>query len=149
MKSLVGGGLLLFFALVMLLGFFRSTAEFSLFQTVAALGITVAFPGIAGIALIVRQFTSGKRFDARRNSLRLQTLQSEILRLAGQRGGRLALVEIMTEMAVDTQTAQDALDALLAREVADVAVSDSGVLVYTFHDVERLHEKAKARGVLE
>jgi hypothetical protein len=148
-KSLVGGGLLVLLATFMLWGFFRSTATLSSFATIMALGITVALPGIAGIALIARHLTSGRKLDSRRETLRLQTLQSEILRLAGQRGGRLALVEIMTEMAVDTPTAQAALDGLLQREVADVAVTDSGGLIYTFRDIERLHEKPQARGVLE
>jgi hypothetical protein len=149
MKSLVGGSLLVLMSLFMFVGFLRSNASLSSFATVMALGITVALPGIAGLALIGRHLTSGRKLQARRSQLRDQTLQSEILRLAAQRAGRLTLVEIMTEMAVDTGTAQAALDALLEREVADIAVTDSGVLVYTFHDVARLDGKSTARGVLE
>lgn len=149
MKSFVGGTLLVVLSAFMLVGFFRSDASLSAFATVMALGITVALPGLAGLALIGRHLTGGRKLQARRNQLRDQTLQSEILRLAAQRAGRLTLVEIMTEMAVDTATAQAALDALVQREVADIAVTDSGVLVYTFHDVARLDEKSRARGVLE
>ena len=54
MKSLVGGGLLVVLALFMLVGFVRSAAPLSAFATVVALAITVALPGIAGLALITR-----------------------------------------------------------------------------------------------
>lgn len=149
MKSLIGAGLLLLLSLFMLYGFMRSTAQLSSFGSVMALLITVVLPAAAGIALTARHFRGGRLVESRRNQLRRQTIESEVLRLAGERGGRLTLVEIVTDMAVSTEAAQEALDALVLREVADIAVTDSGVLVYTFHDVERLAEKSRARGILE
>ena len=149
MKSLVGGGLLVLLALFMLLGFSRSSAEMSGFASAMALGITVLLPGIAGIVLITRHLRSGKTIAARRDSLRQQTIESEVLRLAGQHRGRLTLVEVVTEMAIPTESAQAALDSLVQREIADIAVTDAGVLVYTFRDLERIGDKAAARGILE
>jgi hypothetical protein len=148
-KSLIGAGLLILLSLFMLFGFMRSTATLSSFGTVMALLITVVLPGAAGIALAARRFRHGRLGESRRDQLRRQTIEAEVLRLAGERGGRLTLVEIVTEMAVSSEAAQGALDALVQREIADIAVTDSGVLVYTFHDVERIGEKARARGILE
>jgi predicted DNA repair protein MutK len=136
-------------SLFMLIGFLRSTAALSSGATMAALLITVGLPAVGAVALIARHRRSGRRLDSRRDQLRQQTLESEVLRLAAQRDGRLTVVEIVTEMAVTTEHAQAALDALVAREVADIAISDSGVLVYTFHDIQHLPEKSRARGVLE
>ena len=136
-------------ALFMTIGFLNSTTPHPVGANVFAFLITVVLPGAAGATLIARRLRSGRRLDVNREQLRQQTLESEVLRLAGQRGGRLTLVEIMTDMAIDTASAQAALDALVMREVADVAVSDSGVLVYTFRDIEHLGEKSSARGVLE
>ena len=149
MKSLLGAGLLLLLSLFMLLGFMRSSAELSSFGSVMALLITVVVPAAAGIAIGARHLRRGRLVESRRDQLRQQTIESEVLRLAGQHAGRLTLVEIVTEMAVSTEAAQQALDALVQREIADIAVTDSGVLVYTFHDVERLAEKSRARGILE
>jgi hypothetical protein len=149
MKSYIGGGLLILLAAFMAVGFLNATTPHSAGANVFALLITVALPGVAGMTLIGRRLRSGRRLDVRRDQLRQQTLESEVLRLAAQRGGRLTLVEIMTDMAIDTIAAQAALDALVEREVADIAVTDSGILVYTFRDVERLGEKSGARGVLE
>ena len=149
MKSLLGAGLLLLLSVFMLYGFMRSSAELSSFGSVVALLITVVVPAAAGIALGTRHLRRGRLVESRRDQLRQQTIESEVLRLAGQHGGRLTLVEIVTEMAVSTEAAQQAVDALVHREIADIAVTDSGVLVYTFHDVERIGEKSRARGILE
>jgi hypothetical protein len=148
-KSLLAAAALLLLALFMLYGFMRSTAELSSFGTVMALLITVALPAAAGIMLAARHLRRGRLVESRRDDLRRQTIEAEVLRLAAERGGRLTLVEIVTEMAVPSEAAQQALDALVHREIADIAVTDSGVLVYTFHDVERIGEKSHARGVLE
>ncbi len=149
MRSLIGAAALLLLALFMLYGFMRSSAQLSSFGAVMALLITVVAPAAGGVALLARHFRRGRLVESRRDVLRRQTIESEVLRLAGERGGRLTLVEIITEMAVSTEAAQQALDSLVHREVADIAISDSGVLVYTFHDVERLAEKSRAKGVLE
>ena len=37
----------------------------------------------------------------------------------------------------------------MARELAEIEITDSGLLVYTFDDVRRLSEKESARGLLE
>lgn len=149
MGKLVGGALLLVLSLFMLMGFARSSASLASFSTWLALLITVGLPAGGGAALITSHFRHGKRFGRRRELLRQQTLEAEILRLAAQRNGRLTLVEIVTEMAVPAELAQQALEALSIREVADVAVTDSGVLVYTFHDILHIDQKSGARGVLE
>ena len=149
MNKLVGSALLFLLSLFMLMGFLRSDAQLSSMSTLLALLITVGLPAAGGAALLASHFRYGKRFEQRRDLLRQQTLEAEILRLAAERGGRLTLVEIVTEMAVPSEHAQQALDALAMREVADVAITESGTLVYTFHDIRHLDQKPHAKGVLE
>lgn len=149
MWTLIGGATLVLLSLFMFAGFVRSGAALSALPTMIALLITVGLPAAGGVALITRHFRYGKRLSERRDRLRQQTVESEVLRMAAQHGGRLTVVEIVTEMAIPPEHAQQALDALVEREIADIAVSDSGVLVYTFHDIQRLGEKSGARGVLE
>jgi hypothetical protein len=76
-------------------------------------------------------------------------MDSEILRLAGERGGKLTVVEVMSALALPADGAKQLLDGLAMREIAEVEVSDSGVLVYAFHDIRHLSEKESARGVLD
>ena len=149
MARLVGSGLLILLSLFMLIGFLRSDASIGAPATIAALLLTVALPAAAGLALVSGHFRGRGRLTRRREELRRQTIESEILRLAGQRGGRLTAVEVASDMAISPEAAKDALDALALREQAELEVTDSGVLVYAFHDVRHLHEKPHAKGVLD
>jgi hypothetical protein len=147
--KLVGSAVLLLLSLFMFLGFLGSSASLGAPTTIAALLITVALPAVAGVALASGHFRARGRFARRREELRQQTIESEILRLAGQHGGRLTAVEVASDMAISPEAAKEALDSLALREVADLEVTDSGVIVYAFHDVRHLQEKPHAKGVLD
>lgn len=147
-KTLAGFGLLIL-SLFMLLGFLRSATVLSSPATIAALLITVVLPAVGGVLLTTRRFTRGKQLTARRELLRQQTFESEILRLAGQRDGRLTAVEVMTEFAIPLDQANNLLESLMIRELADIEVTDSGVVVYAFHDIKHLPDKPRAKGILD
>jgi hypothetical protein len=144
----VGGGLLILLSLFMLIGFFQSSAVLSA-ATAVALLMTVALPAAGGIALVAGHFGGRTRLARRRDELRQQTIESEILRLAGQRGGRLTAVEVASDMAIAPEAAGAALDSLVMRELAELEITESGMLVYAFHDVRKLHEKPHAKGILD
>src|SRR5918999_4893219 len=133
----------------MLVGFLGSDASLGAPATIAALLITVALPAAGSILLASGHFRGRGRLTRRREELRRQTVESEILRLAGQRGGRLTAVEVASDMAISPEAAKDALDALALREQAELEVTESGVIVYAFHDVRHLEEKSRAKGVLD
>lgn len=148
MTTVVGFALLAL-AGFMLLGFLRSNAEPGAPATITALLITVALPALGGIALLTKRFRRGARLAERREVLRQQTYESEILRLAAQRQGRLTAVELVTEFAITPEKANELLESLMVRQLADVEVTDSGVVVYVFHDVKHLADKPRARGILD
>jgi hypothetical protein len=146
---LVGSGLLMLLSLFMLVGFLGSNAALSAPATLAALLITVALPAAGSVALASGHFRGRGRIARRRDELRRQTIESEILRLAGQRGGRLTAIEVASDMAISPEAAKEALDSLALRELAEIEITESGVLVYAFHDVRHLGEKPHARGILD
>jgi hypothetical protein len=117
-------------------------------RAVIALIITVLLPAAGGIAILTGRVRSG-RLGGRREELRRHTLEAELLRLAGRHAGRLTIVEVVGELAVPPEEAKEALDALTVRGLADFEVTDSGVIVYVFHDVQHLGEKHDAKGLLE
>ena len=149
MGRLVGGVALLALALLMVLGFARSEALLSAPATVAALLVTVALPGAAGLALVASYARRGRRLAGSREQLRRRTIDAELLRLAERHGGRLTVVEVVRDLALTPEEAKAALDAMHARELAELEITDSGVIVYAFHDVRRLGEKDTARGLLD
>ena len=116
---------------------------------IGALLVAVALPAAAGIALIRGGGSGSGRLTARREALRRDTLQAELLRLAAQHAGRLTIVEAVAALAITPEEAKERLDALTVQGIADFEVTDSGVIVYVFHDVQRLDEKTQGRGLLE
>ena len=142
------GGVLLTIAAFMLLGFvsggFTLTAT-----TIAALLISVGIPAAGGAYLIRQHFGGERRLESRREALRIDTMLAEVLRMAGRHDGRLTVVEVAGELAVRPEEAKALLDELMARELADIEITEDGLLVYRFSDVQQLADKAEARGLLE
>jgi hypothetical protein len=135
---------LLVLAGMMLYGFLRSSASIGAPSTIIALLITVILPAGGGIALL-REGGGSRRME----TLRQQTIEAEILRMAVKEHGKLTAMEVATALALPTESAKEALDALVERDLADMAITDAGVIVYTFHDAKHIGGKSSARGVLE
>lgn len=148
MERFFGVGLLLL-SLLMLYGFLRSDVDPSAPATVIALLIVVGLPALGGGALLWRQLGDPARNAQRRDALRRQTLQSEVLKLAGRHQGKLTVVEVMSEMALTPEVAKETLDGLMTAGLADIEVTESGVLVYAFGDVRHLSEKSQSKGILD
>lgn len=141
-----GGIALLAIAAFMLLGFLNSSASLGSPTTIIALLLTVGLPAGAGVALL--RGIGGAR-NARSERLRQQTIDAEILRLAMQHAGKLTAVEVASALALPTETAKSSLDSMVERELADLEITDAGVIVYAFHDAKNIGGKASAKGILD
>ncbi|HEY0673772.1 MAG TPA: hypothetical protein VGD27_15950 [Longimicrobiales bacterium] len=131
----------------MLLGFVNSGLALTGSAIVALLLVVVLPAGFATRMLLSQQ--NPKALQQRQQNLRMNTIESEILRIAQLHQGKLTLVEIVSDLAISTDEAKSAADSLVHKEIADLEITESGVLVYTFHDLRHLHEKSSARGLLE
>ena len=149
MGKLMGGISLLAVALFMVVGFLRADVNPAALSTMVALLIGAGLPAAGGTWLLARHFGIGRGIERRREQLRRDTLEAEILKMATRHEGRLTAVEVAGELAVPTTTAEQLLNGLMIREMAEIEVTDSGLLVYAFHDVQHLAEKKSARGLLE
>ena len=112
------------------------------------LAIGAGIPGTVGVALLLRPGQKN-RIALRKEELRRQTIESEILRLAARSQNKLTVVEVVTDLAISAEEAASALDSLAARDLAELQVTDSGVLVYDFRDLRHLSEKDSATGLLD
>ena len=148
MGRLIGGCCLIAVGLFVLLGFTQADVQGGS-ATVVALLIGAGLPVAGGAWLIAGHFGAGRVRGERREALRRETLEAEVLRLAGRHAGRLTAVEVAGELAVSPATAEEALHALAMRKAADLQVTDSGVLVYVFHDLAHASEKDQARRLLD
>ena len=149
MGRTVGGVVLLLVSAFMLLGFIRSDASFAALNTLLALALSVGLPAVGGLALLRGANQAERRGGTRIQQLRQATIESEILRLAMLQAGRLTAVEVASILALTAEEAKEALDGLVTREVADLDITDAGVLVYTFHDAKHAADKHTARGLLD
>ena len=143
------GVALILIALFMLVGFLRADLAASGVAQAIAFVVAVVLPAVGGVALLAAPMGSKRRVAARRQQLRRQTLDAEVLRLAGRRGGKLTVVEVVTELAVTTEEATESLDQLARHELAELEVTESGTIVYAFRDVQNLAQKDRAKGILD
>lgn len=149
MAKLIGGGALIAVALFMLLGFFNVSRPLAAPAAVATLLFTVALPGAAGIALMRSHFAAKGNLARRRDDLRRQTQEAEILKAAQELGGRLTVVEVTARLALPATTVEALLAGLHERGLAEIEVTDEGLIVYRFPDVQQLPGKATSRDVLD
>jgi hypothetical protein len=144
-RTWFGGGLIAL-ATLMAVGFLRSNASLSQPATIAALLIVVVLPAAAGIALIRG---IGAADETRRAKLRQQTIEAEVMKLAIQHSGKLTAIEVATALALPQDETTRALEAMVEREIADLEITDDGVIVYTFDAARRLGSKDTSRGILD
>jgi hypothetical protein len=143
------GFALLAVSLFMLLGFVSADLTSSAFVTALTFIVAVGIPGAAGAALLAGHFGHKKRLVGGRAQLIRQTQEAELLRLAGEHGGRLTVVEVVRELALTHPAAEELLRSLVVRGFAEVEVTESGLLVYTFPELQLLDEKPSSRSVLD
>lgn len=147
--KLFGGALLIGAALFMALGFALSDSTRSFGVTAAALLIAVGIPAGAGIALIRSHFREQRLLTADRADLRLQTWESELVKLAGSHGGKLTVVEAVAATGLRAPQVEEAFRSLHEQGIAEIEVTDSGLLVYQFRDVRLRGEKGDSKPILE
>jgi hypothetical protein len=149
MNRLLGAAGLAGVGLFMMTGFLASAAPITAPATLAALALTVGLPALGSAILVRGHFAEARRRGARRSLLRLQTMQAEILRLAGESGSRLTVVEVAAQLGVPPDEAREALDALMRQDQADLEITDEGLLVYTFEELRLVERKHESRRLLD
>jgi hypothetical protein len=147
-NKLTGAVVLSVISLFMLVGFLASPAATTA-ATIAAVVLTVVLPGTGAVLLLRAAHADRRRLQRRSMELGRTTLDLDLLRLAREEDGRLTPVEAAMRLSVSPEAARDALDGLVARSLADLQVTEDGLLVYTFHELRLIDSKHTARGVLD
>jgi hypothetical protein len=133
----------------MALGVAASDVDLLSLEGLLGMLIAVGLPGGVGAWLLFERFRTDPSAATRRERLRAETIESEVVRLAGEKDGKLTVIEVVSALGLPPADAQVVLDSLVRRSVADIHLTDSGLIVYDFHDVRRLGEKPQSRGMLE
>ena len=149
MTKIVGAVGLAVLALLMFVGFLNRDTAASGPAVLAAFGLTVVLPAAGALLLARGHYAERSRLSGRRAALTRQATESELLRLAQSRGGKLMAAEAAMAMHLSEDTAREALDAMVTGGRAELEVTDGGNLVYSFPALAQLADKPTARGILD
>lgn len=149
MKKNIIGIFLMILSLFMLMGFFRADLETGVFVNILSFLITVILPFAGGASLIYSYYEENKKLKDSKENLTIKTLEAEVLKLAEKKGGKLTVVEVMSDLAVSNDIAKELLDSITVQSLADVELTESGVIVYSFYDIKHLMDKKNTKGVLD
>ena len=149
MRKIAGAVGLALLSLFMLAGFLNSDTDVSAGARLLALVITVVLPAVGAVLLARSHFAEKSRLSGRRAELRRHATESELLRLAQGRGGKLMTVEAAMALHLSEDAVRETLDAMVAGSRAELEVTDEGNLVYSFPALAQLRDKSTARGILD
>lgn len=149
MKKLIAGSALVLISLFMLLGSFTTAGRVSGPAFVMVFLITVLLPALGGGYLLYSHWRDKNRLQQSKSALSDATLEAEILRLAGTQEGKLTALEVAREFVLELPEAERILDAMALKKLADYEITDSGLIVYHFVELNQLHEKSQSKGLLD
>jgi hypothetical protein len=111
--------------------------------------LTLLSLGLAVILLAQMSWWAGRLLHRSADRKRYAQLQARLLRLAREKDGSLTVLEAAADGRMTVEKAEEILRELVARGHVEVRVSDSGMMVYHFPEIERWDEKRWARPVDE
>lgn len=103
----------------------------------------------AGMGLVGSHRRDRKRLANHIVNSQHRVLRSEILKLAQKNQGKLTEIEIMSELGIEPAVANEVLTDLCNQDLAEIEMTQSGLLVYVFPDIQQLPTKHASRGLLD
>ncbi|MBD3307443.1 hypothetical protein GF339_13525 [candidate division KSB3 bacterium] len=155
MKKLIGGMVLLFLGLFMLV---ENLERLLLFYRVSQMdqpsGLggyplyiltdAVLFPLLLGVigGLLIRSHVKHKRRLTQEQRIAAQTSREKaVIRLARQQGGRITIPDIVAETSLNTTEAEALMRDLTVKGHVGMHVTEAGAIVYEFFDTIRPQEE--------
>lgn len=94
-------------------------------------------PGVIFLgAILLRRFAGfNKKGDLMKSNSDIQSLQSEIMRLALDKGGELTVTDVVMATGLSIEKAEEALNNMVDGLRIMMEVRDSGIIVYEFPEI--------------
>lgn len=135
MKSIAAWGLIGFGAFLSLEAFMNvSKGKFDASDIVAWALFGIA-PILGGGLLLRSRAVEKKRALEQQEQSRYALQEKEILRLAQEKGGRLAIPDVVVGTSLSSAEAETVMREMSARGLADMQVTDAGIIVYEFYEI--------------
>lgn len=150
MNKLFSGIGLLGLSGFMMLGFAKADlSDQSMAVRTLTFSLGVGLPLAGGIGLVQSHRRDRNRRLTHSATNQLRTLQFEILKLAQANQGKLTEIEVISELGIDSAVANEVLTSLCQQDLAEIEMTDSGLLVYAFPAIQQLPNKHTSRGLLD
>jgi hypothetical protein len=143
MKRIVGGSVLIFIGLFMLMGFFASTKESTFATDLMMILLFVVAPIAGGLFMLRSHFTSQQKISREQKKALQSAREKEVILLAREKGGTLTIAEIIAESSLNPDEAEEVMNELVLKRYADMKTTDSGVMVYEFYEILKEKEEAE------
>lgn len=143
MQNSTKGWILIGISLFMLMGMFNAHVPFM--TKFVMFFLVVVAPGVGGAYLLYSNKQQGQGRVANKQRLAQQTLEAEIIQMARKNQGRLTVIEVVGQLGIDKNTAEEVLDNLALQKIADVQMTDEGLIVYNFTELHQLSDKNQSR----
>lgn len=130
----IAGGCLIFIGLFMMLGMFVSQTSHGFIVESLTFLLFVVAPLIGGSLLIRNSGLRKKQAAEEAKKLLHDSREKEIFRLAKEKGGFVTLAEVVSETSMNSSEAEDMLNDLVIKRMADLKMSPDGQVAYEFFD---------------
>jgi hypothetical protein len=141
MKRIVGGSVLIFIGLFMLMGFFVSDKDFSFASAAMMILLFILAPIVGGLFTIRSHFTSKEKVSKEQMKALQGAHEKEVILLAREKGGALTIPEIIAESSLNSEEAEEVMKELVVKRYADMKMTDNGVIVYEFYEIMKQREE--------
>ena len=149
MSRLAGGIALLMVSVFMLIGFLAGGGRtHGLGIEIFTFALVVVTPGVTGLALLRQHLRQVPPAPPTAPALPVMNEESRIVRLAEEKAGRLTVIEVVGELGLGAEAAEAFFADLVARDMADIEMTDSGLTVYVFRDILKLKDKGTSHDLL-
>lgn len=143
MQNSTKGWILIGISLFMLMGMFNANLPFM--TKFVMFFLVVVAPGAGGGYLLYSGKQQGQDRISNKKRLAQQTLEAEIIQMARKNQGRLTVIEVVSQLGIDKNHAEEVLDNLALQKIADVQMTDDGLIVYNFTELHQLSDKHQSR----
>ena len=139
-KSIIGG-ILIAFGAFLLLGFVINVTQEGITAGGIAAILILGVAPIAGGGMLIRSHFKRKQKTLLDQKQALQAKQeTEIFRLAQQKGGRLSIPDIVAGTSLSTIEADQIMRTMAEKGYASIQVTDSGIIIYEFYEIAHRNE---------
>lgn len=136
MLKIIGGGILIAFGALMLLGVAVNFSESGLDAGDIVGGLLFGVGPLAGGGLLIRSRMMAKRkaLQAKARDLYVQR-EKEVIRLAQSSNGRISIPDIVAGTSMSSDEAEKVMQEMTTKGYVDMQVTDAGVIVYEFYEI--------------